>query len=78
MLSTENAVIEILPGERERQHGGGGVPQFAGAFTPRGPESRRLTGEFGIDGTIIDCPQGKCAKSYFGGGKSMLRKVNSI
>ena len=46
MLSTENAVIEILPGSAN---------DSTAAEVYRNLQA--LDREFGIDGTIIDCPQ---------------------
>ena len=56
MLSTENAVIEILPGSANDSTAAEGYRNLQVLYATRAGE-QALDREFGIDGTIIDCPQ---------------------
>ena len=60
MLSTENAVIEILPGSANDSTAAEVYRNLQVLYATRaGEQALDLRGhrEFGIDGTIIDCPQ---------------------
>lgn len=56
MLSTENAVIEILPGSANDSTAAEVYRNLQVLYATRAGE-QALDREFGIDGTIIDCPQ---------------------
>lgn len=56
MLSTENAVIEILPGSVNDSTAAEVYRNLQVLYATRAGE-QALDREFGIDGTIIDCPQ---------------------
>ena len=62
MLNTENAVIEILPGKVDDSTAREVYRNLQVLYgTVAGEQA--LDREFGIDGSIIDCPQGECASS---------------
>lgn len=74
MLSTENAVIEILPGSANDSTAAEVYRNLQVLYATRAGE-QALDREFGIDGTIIDCPPGKCASPAGGGVCAQDRTV---